>query len=517
MYNFSFSSRARRRRRYGRGPNKYDRTWEDEEAYARPRPRGGAASRGDFTGSSRGGAAGGGGGGSGSGGDDAGPSPRGGVTGSSSRGGVTSRGDSFGPSRGGATSRADWSGPSRGGATSRGDFAGPSRGGATQRGGFGASSRGSGKDRSKMQDRSSSREDFPPLPNQKSDNQVDPANSSSANWRDDSRADNKAANAISFRRGGGGRTFEERNQSKMIKGRGENLVESPGQADGDVEEESLPKDNWKSSAKGEEFHRGGRGGPNRGGRGGPSRGASAFRGRGRDNMNWDQNEHRPGRVGQADMETSDMKGPGRGKFGRAIDKDPATMGLQQLHIDDRPQPDTNVSRSKRYSSQRQRMTTPPPAGGVVMPSYVASTGSTAYYASYSDSPPNYGAPPSSAPLLPLVGTQGAPPPYIGYTATGPAAGASFTTGFQGYSPATAPPIQVGGVPISSPTQDMYGGAGNGIMYFDPGRQVMTETDTFFILNMQSEVSYSPRKYLRTDLSIRATHRLRFRFEIENKM
>merc|ERR550519_519183 len=25
--------RARRRRRYGRGPNKYDRNWEDEEAY----------------------------------------------------------------------------------------------------------------------------------------------------------------------------------------------------------------------------------------------------------------------------------------------------------------------------------------------------------------------------------------------------------------------------------------------------------------------------------------------------
>jgi len=35
--------RARRRRRYGRGPNKYDRTWEDEEAYSRPRGRGGAS------------------------------------------------------------------------------------------------------------------------------------------------------------------------------------------------------------------------------------------------------------------------------------------------------------------------------------------------------------------------------------------------------------------------------------------------------------------------------------------
>ena len=27
--------RARRRRRYGRGPNKYTRNWEDEEAYAK--------------------------------------------------------------------------------------------------------------------------------------------------------------------------------------------------------------------------------------------------------------------------------------------------------------------------------------------------------------------------------------------------------------------------------------------------------------------------------------------------
>ena len=28
--------RARRRRRYGRGPNKYTRNWEDEDAYGKP-------------------------------------------------------------------------------------------------------------------------------------------------------------------------------------------------------------------------------------------------------------------------------------------------------------------------------------------------------------------------------------------------------------------------------------------------------------------------------------------------
>ena len=28
--------RARRRRRYGRGPNKYTRNWQDETAYSKP-------------------------------------------------------------------------------------------------------------------------------------------------------------------------------------------------------------------------------------------------------------------------------------------------------------------------------------------------------------------------------------------------------------------------------------------------------------------------------------------------
>merc|ERR1719410_3388734 len=30
--------RARRRRRYGRGPNKYTRSWKDEDAYVKPVP-----------------------------------------------------------------------------------------------------------------------------------------------------------------------------------------------------------------------------------------------------------------------------------------------------------------------------------------------------------------------------------------------------------------------------------------------------------------------------------------------
>ena len=42
-FDLNWVFRARRRRRYGRGPNKYDRTWEDEEAYSRPRGRGGAS------------------------------------------------------------------------------------------------------------------------------------------------------------------------------------------------------------------------------------------------------------------------------------------------------------------------------------------------------------------------------------------------------------------------------------------------------------------------------------------
>ena len=71
--------RARRRRRYGRGPNKYDRTWEDEDAYSKPRGGGVAGSGGGGGGRGRGGA----GRGFTAGGDAAGAGPRGGGGGGS--------------------------------------------------------------------------------------------------------------------------------------------------------------------------------------------------------------------------------------------------------------------------------------------------------------------------------------------------------------------------------------------------------------------------------------------------
>jgi len=380
--------RARRRRRYGRGPNKYDRTWEDEEAYSRPRPRGGATSRGDSSGASRG-----------------------------------------------------------------------------------------GKDRSRTHDGAPPRpEDFPALTNQVPDQPSETEVKSSPNWRENNRQESAAANAISFRRGGGGRTFEERNKSKMIKGRGETLESThPTEPDQDIGVESPQRDNWKNTG-----HRGGSSatrGSHRGSSNPANRRAPAFRDRRRENMNWDKDHPEDYRLGPMSNRgghsgvsldqggySNDTKGRGRGKFGRPDKNDPATVGLQQLHIDDRPQQESNVSRSKRYSSQRQRMTTPPPTGGVVMPPYVASA-STAYYSSYNDSPPPNFVPSSNytdanAPLLPLVGNQGAPPfiaPPMGYP----------TAGFQGYPAANPPPVQVG-VPISSPTQDLYGGGG--IMYYDPGTQ-----------------------------------------------
>ena len=399
--------RARRRRRYGRGPNKYDRTWEDEEAYSRPRgpPRGGGA-------------------------------PRGG-------------GDSSGPSRGGSA-RFD-------------------------------------RPRPLPQDGPPPREeDFPALANQAAvvePTEVDPKSSSSPNWRENIRQENNQANAISFRRGGGGRTFEERNKSKMIKGRGE-MDSRMTEMEPEVEIESPSRDNWKNNGHrgGYDHHRGGNdyhrgGGPVRG----SHRGVAAYRGRRRDNMNWDkdhQEEYRGphGVQGEQGGYSNETKGRGRGKFGRPMgDKnDAATIGLQQLHIDEQQSSSSNVSRSKRYSSQRQRMTTPPPDGAVVMPPYVPSA-SSAYYSSYNDSPPpNYAAASNYSEGAAPLGLQGAPPfiaPPIGYPSA--AAPANFASGYQGYQAAAAPPVQVG-VPISSPTQDLYGGGG--IMYYDPGRQVNSFTN-----------------------------------------
>lgn len=147
MFGLLHSFRARRRRRYGRGPNKYDRTWEDEEAYSRPRGGGRGAPRG---------------------------------------GSQSSRG--------------------------AGGGGGPPE---------------SSRPRSSRQE-APKKEEFPPLSGQKEQPKDGESvgggeagqNSSASNWREgnmsnrrDQQQSNKGANAISFRRGGGGRTFEERNKA----------------------------------------------------------------------------------------------------------------------------------------------------------------------------------------------------------------------------------------------------------------------------------------------------------------
>lgn len=164
--------------------------------------------------------------------------------------------------------------------------------------------------------------------------------------------------------------------------------------------------------------------------------------------------------------------------------------MQRMRVEDnsaaRPQGDANANRSKRYSSQRQRMTTPPPppssgGPGVVVSGapYVGNVNS-AYYGPYGDgAPPSYPNAASTYPKtvaaapmqLPLVTAQGAPPPSFIPTPLGfPAAGspASYTAGYAGYPAAAAPAVPVG-VPIASPTQDLY--HAGGIMYYDTGRQV----------------------------------------------
>ena len=365
------------------------------------------------------------------------------------------------------------------------------------------------------------------------------SNSSSANWRDGERGDMGAsgggdrrggsskANAISFRRGGGGRTFEEPKKPKGASNRGDNMSQ-PGEGDEDQHgSDSTPKDNMRSprrpqgeassSSRGGSTrgsaHRGGGAtgyaGPPRGGASPRGRGAApSFRGRGRngDNSNWNKDDEGPGRTGPSHQGLNrgpggsgaphsvnmDHRGPfeeprgrGRGKFGRPMDgnADQAVVGgMEQMRIEDRSAPassrNQDAGRSKRYSSQRQRMTTPPPANNtgapIQQPPYgpvAGGGGSTAYYASYNDSPPPNYVSAAPAPLLPMaVAAQGAPPAYMAqpmYPAgPGPA---SFNAGPY-YPPAPAPPAVPVGVPIGSPTQDnMYGG---GIMYYDPGRQVL---------------------------------------------
>lgn len=439
--------RARRRRRYGRGPNKYDRTWEDEDAYSRPRGRGGAAPRG------------------------------------------------------------------------------------------GPSERGAGDDRNtnvrpRPRQEVPRKEEFPALSDQhqepKAQGEPNIRNSSSGNWREteggrgaasaDRRGGSSSkANAISFRRGGGGRTFEEPNKSKGAKPRSENSNSSQtGQVEEDNTAESAPKDNLRSPRRPPaEPSRGGAsrgtgnrgGGPSRGGAVGLSprgRGAPSSRGRRNgDNSNWNKDDESSNRPGGSQHAFSrgpggphgvhmDNRGPyeeqrgrGRGKFGRSLEGNQANSdlvsGVEQMRIEDHTAPSSvsrnqDGGRSKRYSSQRQRMTTPPPANTgaqIQQPPYpVAGSGTAAFYASYNDSPPPNYVSAAPAPLLPMaVAAQGAPPAFIAqpmYPAgPGPA---PFNAGpYQGYSPAAAPPAVPVGVPIGSPTQDnIYGG---GIMYYDPGRQV----------------------------------------------
>ena len=456
---------------------------------------------------------------------------------------------SRGGSRGGKEVRGAFS--TRGGGELRGGAA--YRGGGEGRGGFsrgglprgGGTPRG-GRGRFKDFDNSQSKmDDFPPLNTFKMDQEEIPESSgaSSANWRDTAMRDNNRGGgvAISFRRGGGGRTFEERNSGKVLKGRSDNM-ETPHMEErkqDDVPNFDSPGRDGKRSIRGANtprgtpsrgFSRGGRGGgsgdgktwedskiredskmggisvggdssglPNHGigpratggshsssgpqslagphqttghSSAGPhSSGGASYVDQGKPTA-FHSGEHRPrgagrpsGRISESsiDMTMANMQR-------MRIEENPSISGPQS-----RPQDAANAARSKRYSSQRQRMTSPPPppTGGVVMqPPYVPNVGS-AYYASYNDSPPPSYPPTSTypdapAPLLPIVGAQGAPPPFIASPLAFPGAPApaSFAGGYQGYPAAAAPP-QVG-VPIGSPTQDMYGG---GIMYYDTERQV----------------------------------------------
>lgn len=350
------------------------------------------------------------------------------------------------------------------------------------------------------------------------------------------RGGSSKANAISFRRGGGGRTFEEPNKSKGIKPRSDNQTGQDDEHTGD----SAPKENIRSPRRpSTETSRGSgasRGTGNRGA--GPSRGGaigSSSRGRGGapnsrgrrngENSNWQKDEEGSNRPGQQAFSRGpgapqglhsdhrghleESRGRGRGKFGRPLEgnsnHDQALVGgVEQMRIEDHPVSSSvsrnqDAGRSKRYSSQRQRMTTPPPANtGAPMqqPPYpVTGSGSAAYYASYNDSPPPNYVSAAAAPLLPMaVAAQGAPPTFIAQpmypTGPGPA---PFNAGpYQGYTPAAAPPAVPVGVPIGSPTQDnMYGG---GIMYYDPGRQVIKMSIDFIRASSNNVLSFSNKQF-----------------------
>lgn len=437
-----FSTRARRRRRYGRGPNKYDRTWEDEEAYSRPRGRGGVM-------------------------------PRGG--GPSGRIAVTDR-PNFRPR--------------------------PQRQEVPRK------------------------EEFPALPGQQQEFKTQVESNSRQNtgksWRENESGSggndrrgggSSKANAISFRRGGGGRTFEEPNKTKGTKNRSDDLS-NPNETNEETTGD-MPKERSKSPRRGVDSSSRGAGPRNtRGGsnfpgfsRGamGPSRGRGIPSSRGRrntDNVNWSKDDeggnsrgvsqqafHR-GAAGPQGVHVEhrapaeEHRGRGRSKFGRPTDGNAEQVlgsGMEQMRIEDSSVPPSSVprnqdgGRSKRYSSQRQRMTTPPPANTgapLQQPPYpVSAGGTTAYYASYNDSPPPNYVSAAPAPMIPMaVAAQAAPPAYIPQPMYPGGPGPTFNAGpYQGYSPAAAPPAVSVGVPIGSPTQDnMYGG---GIMYYDPGRQV----------------------------------------------
>lgn len=420
--------RARRRRRYGRGPNKYDRTWEDEEAYSRPRGRG------------------------------------------------------------------------------------------TGRGGL---SRGSDARRQRSQHQETPRkEDFPPLADQlkesrpsdentfdRGQNRAEVDNSTGSVER---RAGGSKASAISFRRGGGGRTFEERGKPRPPKARSETGDGQPSYEPDNTRELSL-KESAKSFRGRGDITRGmvsrgtgARGGASRGTGTSPrGRGSASYRGgrQGSESANWKDGEepqqtrsashqHGSGRTfhGQqqntqnthADNHRSfeEPRGRGRGKFPRQGEpsEQGIAVGVEQMRIDGHSQPQParhqDATRSKRYSSQRQRMTTPPPAAvsaPISQPPYpVTGGGNASYYAPYNDSPPPNYVQAAPGPMLPMaVAAQGAPPTYMGppmYPTGGPSPFPA--TPYQGYPAAAGPPPV--GVPIGSPTQDnMYGG---GIMYYDPGRQ-----------------------------------------------